>query len=274
MSELPGGILAIDAHSGPATSEADVAELQNIVHSMVIEELPPTRIATGGPPIPLPTERAAGSGQLLDGQSVHRRRRTPSGTALAAVPTMARLFSICRAAGRRTTGLCHKHLGLPGEVGFSAWAIDRIYDDPCHWRDSAMYDLTTIHSQEDEEFHLAVGDKLPNQFGTTTGTQVLIDRTLSVKIEQSVPANLDMGSCDDGQYRTWSEWNMPGGANSHHAPGQVDTIYIVDVDRRPLVLDASRMSQASLGDVTELNELVDDAASSVVANSCSARLNI
>ena len=55
MSELPGGILAIDAHSGPAASEADVAELQKIVHSMVIEELPRTRIARGGPPIPLPT---------------------------------------------------------------------------------------------------------------------------------------------------------------------------------------------------------------------------
>lgn len=46
------------------------------------------------------------------------------------------------------------------------------------------------------------------------------------------------------------------GANSHYASGQLDSVYMVDVDRRPVVIDASHIPAASKADQAELQAIV------------------
>jgi len=62
--------------------------------------------------------------------------------------------------------------------------------------------------------------------------------------------------CDQSEYRTWTEWDVPGSANSHHAPGQIDAVCMVDGDRRPLVIDASHMPATSPEDLAEVEAIL------------------
>ncbi len=79
---------------------------------------------------------------------------------------------------------------------------------------------------------------------------------LALRIDLSVPTELDISTCDRGQFRSWTEWHVADGANSRHAPGQLDSVYMVDVDRRPLVIDASHMPATSQADLAELKAIL------------------
>lgn len=154
-------------------------------------------------------------------------------------------------------GLVYKHLNEPGEVAFSVWTVGSVYLEPCEWSDSAVAELLDIH---DHSRVPALGSTaLANQAGRAAKpqTEVMLGGQLALRVELSVPADLDISTCDRGEYRSWSEWDVADGANSHHAAGQVDVVYVVDVDRRPLVIDASHMPAASPEDVAELEAILD-----------------
>lgn len=159
-------------------------------------------------------------------------------------------------------GLVHKHLGRPGEVAFSIWTVDEVYADPCHWEDSAVEALDgfAIHTASGSP-HLGMDDQaaLLNQVGRTASAPTTVTMgggTDALRIELSVDAELDLATCDRAEFRSWTEWDVADGANSHHAPGQVDVVYLVDVDRRPFVIDASHMPAASEADLAELEAIL------------------
>jgi len=153
-------------------------------------------------------------------------------------------------------GLVYKHMDQPGEVAFSAWTPDQVYDDPCHWQGSALSPLLDIH---DHTRVPALGSTaLENQVGrdASAPSGVTLGGQLALRIELSIPAELELPACDSGEFRSWSEWDVVDGGNSHHAPGQIDVVYIVDVDRRPLVIDASHMPETSAEDLAELEGIL------------------
>lgn len=170
-------------------------------------------------------------------------------------------------------GLVSKHQGQPGEVAISAWTVDKVYADPCHWQTSAVspIDINILHGQ-DPSGALAAAPKqggLANQalrgslprpwtpvalrYVDNTGASW---PTNAVRIDLSVPANLDIATCDKGQFRSWTVLQVPDGANSHHVSGQLDTVYEIDLDRGPLVVDASHMPGTSKADLAELQSIL------------------
>jgi hypothetical protein len=78
----------------------------------------------------------------------------------------------------------------------------------------------------------------------------------TILIELTVPAELDISTCDLGEYRAWTEWDVVDAANAHFAAGQVDEVYFVDVDRRTLVIDATYRLGSSPADVAELEQIL------------------
>jgi hypothetical protein len=78
----------------------------------------------------------------------------------------------------------------------------------------------------------------------------------ALRIDLSVPADLDISTCDQGQFRSWTDASAIGGANSHHASGQLDAVYEVDLDRKALVIDASHMPATSETDLADLNSII------------------
>ena len=161
-------------------------------------------------------------------------------------------------------GLVAKHRDGPNEVALSFWAPDWVYSDPCHW------EATPVVEGQDFGPFTPSGqgagahgmNKLANQAGRrgSAATEVTFGRQPSASVfllELSVPADLDISRCDGGEYRSWTVWQAPERANSHHAAGQVDDIYFVDVDRHALLIDASHRSQASVQDMAELQAVLD-----------------
>jgi hypothetical protein len=154
-----------------------------------------------------------------------------------------------------TDRLISKHRDQPNEVALGVWAPGDIYADPCHWKGGTVPAIG--HTMPD------VASTFENQTGPdgSTPTRVTFGgeqaRGIVVRIELSVPSDLDISTCDQGEYRSWNVWEMPDHANSHHTAGQVDVVYFVDVDRRPLLIDASHRPAATPEDLADLQAILD-----------------
>ena len=139
----------------------------------------------------------------------------------------------------------------PGETAFGLWRVVNVYTDPCHWQQSllnpplgpSVADLTTA---------------LLNQDGP--GASPAIDVTFSgypaKRVELSVPADLDVASCDLGKFR---RFRAPGEGDADVAAvpavqvrGRVDVMYISDIDGERWVMDAWYLPGTPEADVAEL----------------------
>jgi hypothetical protein len=72
-------------------------------------------------------------------------------------------------------------------------------------------------------------------------------------LELSVPNDIDISACPDQQFRLW-----PGRWQEH--PGQVDMVWIVDVEGQRIIFDASHEPTASPAEVAELKDMVTSAS--------------
>lgn len=160
-------------------------------------------------------------------------------------------------AGWESRGaLVVKHPDQADEVAFSIWTVDSVYVDPCHWQNSALVPLT--HALWDPEGAGFVRDESP--WYQTPEVRIAAAPVQAkfgtIMIQLTVPADLDISTCDLGEYRAWTEWDVADGANAHFAAGQVDEVYFVDVDRRTLVIDATHRPGSSPEDIAELGEIL------------------
>jgi hypothetical protein len=187
-------------------------------------------------------------------------------TCQGACPDYQRIIFTLPAGWATGDGLVYKHLAQADEVAFSAWAVDKVYADPCHWQTSALGPLDLADGQTHQALHDAgAGSTVPppsagglsRQAGRSASalTQAHLGGELALKVRLSVPPQLDLARCDQGEFRSWTEW-MTNRPNSHNAPGQMDVIYMVDVDRRPLVIDASHGPGAPVADLAELDAIL------------------
>lgn len=243
-----------------------------IVGTLVLtaRSLHPRQVAPANPvvpanPIPLPK-----SGALTPGSYIVSN---PDPVCAGGCSAYRWIYFTLPAGWATSNGLVYKHLGQPDEVAFSFWTVDQVYSDPCHWQGSALTPLDINHLSYDAAtrryFLLPYQGGLANQALRGPLPRVLTQMTvadvdaagasyvtLAWRIDLSVPADLDISTCDQRQFRSWSEWHVADGANSHNAPGQLDTVYMVSVDRRPLVIDASHMPASSKADQAELKGIV------------------
>jgi hypothetical protein len=142
-------------------------------------------------------------------------------------------------------GLISRHRDQPNEVAISVWAPGKVYSDPCHWQDSSA---SPAPGGEVAQALRTLGGRR----GAASGAIASPGARILEGLEFLVPTELDITTCDQGQYRTWTVWQLADLANSRHAPGQIDVVYVIDLDRRPLFIDASHMPGASAQDLAEL----------------------
>jgi len=117
------------------------------------------------------------------------------------------------------------------QTGVSAWVVGNVYDDPCH-RGATPLDPTVVPP---------VGRlvaALANQRGVdvSTPTDITVDGYTGRYLERTVPAGTKLTDCDGNEFRPWL--GTDGGAR-YILPGQIDLLWIVDVDGIPLVIDAA-----------------------------------
>jgi hypothetical protein len=140
-------------------------------------------------------------------------------------------------------------------TGFSPWLVANVYADPCQWQTST-FAITGSNPTVDQ-----LATALSQQVGRSGSAPV--DVTLGgysgKKVDLSVPTDFDKSTCDNAIFKTWLEGGAGGGGDGGfvHGPGQRNTVYILDINGTPLVIDTMYMPTATAADKAELQAVVD-----------------
>jgi hypothetical protein len=151
----------------------------------------------------------------------------------------------------------HKDRGGPGEIAVGNWIIANVYADPCHWQGSLL--KPAIGPTVDDLAAALVAQKGRD---ATAPTDVTLGGYPAKRVELSIPADLDRAACDEGAIRTWvapgesgDAWTPdPEDLGMH--PGQVDVVYIIDIEGDRLIIDTWHMPGTSAADLAELESIL------------------
>jgi hypothetical protein len=212
----------------------------------------PTATATPEPtPEPTPTPSADANQQVIaDGQADDPQDAYPPLT--VAVPAG---WSISN-----PPGVLASHSTDPPDGAFIMTFAEReywIYGDPCHWSTTRPdTPATTV-----DEVVAAVTAQASRD--ATDPVDVTVDGYAGKSITLHVPDDVAFDDCDDGVFGSWAtidpEFGDDGVSPSRHAqaPGQIDTLYILDLDGVTMIIDSSSYPGTSAEDVAAMETIVE-----------------
>lgn len=139
-------------------------------------------------------------------------------------------------------------------TGLLLWDVVDVYAHPCQWQTPRVHPGPTV----DDLVAALVAQPLRN---ATEPVDVTIDGYHGKRLEWSVPDDADFTDCDardPGGEPTFESWTGAGWSSDRYqqGPGQVDRLWVVDVDGARLVIDAQFMPEATEEQVAELMEVV------------------
>jgi hypothetical protein len=126
-----------------------------------------------------------------------------------------------------------------------------VYGDPCEWRATRPdAPATTV-----DELVAALTAQASRD--ATESVDVTVDGYAGKSITLHVPEDAVFAECDSG---TFGSWGLPGSDVApyryHQDPGQIDTVYIVDVDGRLAVIDTGYYADTPQSVIDELEAIV------------------
>lgn len=128
-------------------------------------------------------------------------------------------------------------------IGF--WDVDAVYEQPCSGGTLIQPGPTVA------DLARALGEQPMRD--ATEPVDIVVDGFKGLQMELSVPAHFDFSKCDDGDFDSWisdlGSWNS---RRYHQGPGQVDRLWILDIDGERLVVGASFMPSTDAKDRKEL----------------------
>jgi hypothetical protein len=139
------------------------------------------------------------------------------------------------------------------QTAVSTMAIGVIYADACHWQGTRL-DRSQISSTAE------VAAALANQRGLRVSAprDVTVDGFAGTYMERKVPAGTNLAKCDDGQFRVYLDAGRGSAAGQRYlVPGELQQLWIVDVDGVPLVIDASMNPGMPAEIRAELRQMVE-----------------
>ena len=132
-------------------------------------------------------------------------------------------------------------------VGFWIWDddFDTVYLDACQWLDGA---ITPPVGPTVDDLANALASQA--QHGDAVPVDVTLDGYSGKMIELTVPSDIDFADCDRGEFRSWH-------GRYHQGPGQVDQLYILDVEGQRVVVYSSYMPETSEAERAERQAIVE-----------------
>jgi hypothetical protein len=152
-----------------------------------------------------------------------------------------------------------KSTGAPQVMGVGVWDVGAVPSDPCRWAASTQTPGPTV-----DDLVQALEDQV------SRNASAAVDATLAGYtgryLEWSVPSDAvvtddsDFEGCDiepsDG-HRNFVSWFGDGdGLRWQQVAGQVDRLWVLDVDGQRLVVDATYSPDATPADLAELEQVV------------------
>ena len=123
--------------------------------------------------------------------------------------------------------------------------FNEVYTDPCNWSSSIIE--PPVGPTVDELANALAAQAMR---GDAVPTAVTIGGYEGKYLEMSVPTDMDLASCDEGEFRSWL-------GRYHQGPGQIDRVYILDVDGQRRVLTVNHMPGASEAELAEQQAIVE-----------------
>jgi hypothetical protein len=152
-----------------------------------------------------------------------------------------------------------KYPSVDGPVlGLSVWDVGTVFRDPCHWQGQGFDPGPGVG----ELVTALVAQRMRN---ATRPTDVTLAGYSGRYLEWSVPAdmksstwtNFDDCDADTGGSRDFQGWLGNGMGNRYEqVPGQVDQLWVLDVDGQRLVVDATYSPDTTPADRNQLQQVV------------------
>jgi hypothetical protein len=157
--------------------------------------------------------------------------------------------------GLDTVTILEKHgtAGPPEGAALTVWGGNAfVYGDPCAWEstrpDAAASSLEELVSALSAQ---ATRDATPP-------VDVSVGGYPGKMLTLHVPEDADFTACDGGEFRTLVEARTDG-VRLHEGPGQIDEVWVVDVDGTLIVIDAGYFADTPAEDVEEMRAMVESA---------------
>jgi hypothetical protein len=137
-------------------------------------------------------------------------------------------------------------------VGIGLWDVDSVFSSQCT-------DKTKVHPGASID---ALVNALEDQQRrvVTKPVDIVHDGAHGVQLELRVSNNIDISACDGGYFDSWTgakDSTNAGCCRWQQGAGQVDRLWILDVDGTRLVVDANYMPTADAADRRQLFDVVD-----------------
>ena len=153
------------------------------------------------------------------------------------------------------------HRDSSGEVAVAVtfWDVAQVYRHPCRWSGTLFDPGPTVDDLADALVDVPMRS-------ATQPIDVTLGGYAGKYLEWSVPADIEMdeqgnfADCDSaGGLRDFKSWTGKGWASNryHQGPGQVDRLWILDIDGTRLVIDAFYMPSATMEEREELQDVVE-----------------
>jgi hypothetical protein len=150
--------------------------------------------------------------------------------------------------GASDVGVLRRSSDSPRHMGLTFWLIQTVDIDPCHSERGVVRPGPTV-----DDLATALADQRDRR--ATTPTDVTFDGFAGKRLALTVPTRITFSDCTGG---TFNSWTTPGGAERYQqGPGQVDELWILDVNRIRLVVDATFMPKTAARDRAELQRIVN-----------------
>lgn len=146
----------------------------------------------------------------------------------------------------------HGMAGPPQGAGLSVFGGDMfIYGDPCAWESTRPDD--TVASLDEAVAALSAQATRD----ATPPVDVTVGGYPGKMLTLHVPEDAVFADCDGGEFRTLIE--VPDAAHYHDGPGQIDEVWIVDVDGTLVFFDAGYFAATPAEAVEEMRAMVESA---------------
>jgi hypothetical protein len=145
----------------------------------------------------------------------------------------------------------------PDGAGMIVWAgVDHlyVYGDPCGWSSTRPETPSTTV----DEVVAALTAQASRD--ASAPVDITLDGYAGKAITLHVPDDADFTQCDEGFFGSWSQGTTDLSPQRYHqGPGQIDEVWILDVDGLLVVIDWDYYAGTPQADVDELRAIVESA---------------
>lgn len=209
----------------------------------------------GGAPAPTPTATPTPQPSVAGRQVLFTRANQPIPGGLGSMLTIP----LTGWQGDPGGGVLVKGDGSLGAGMIGLWHEPLyVYRDPCHWSTTTP----TTPARTVDEIVAALASQATRD--ASAPVDVTLDGYKGKMITLHVPENLKVSGegsftdCDQDRFGSWGADSEPGEPVRHNQlPGQIDDVWVVDVDGTPAVIDGAHYTSTPAETVAEMRAIIE-----------------